>query len=86
VLLTATVQANYAYNLSLLPYDHHMLAGLVAPRPLISYENTDYEWLSPLSAYGCMTATQKIYEALGVSDHHGFVQVKTASVVISTAR
>jgi len=50
---------NYVYNLSVLPYDHHELAGMVAPRGLISYENTDFEWLSPLSSYGCMTAVSR---------------------------
>ncbi|KZO99467.1 carbohydrate esterase family 15 protein [Calocera viscosa TUFC12733] len=66
---------NYVYNISELPYDHHFLAGLVAPRGLLSYENTDVEWLSPLSAYGCMTAAHTIYQAMGIPDYHGFVQV-----------
>ncbi|PCH39808.1 carbohydrate esterase family 15 protein [Wolfiporia cocos MD-104 SS10] len=66
---------NYVNNLSVLPYDHHELAAMVAPRPLLSYENTEYEWLSPLSAYGCMSAAHTVYEALGIPDYHGFVQV-----------
>ncbi|KAI0744956.1 hypothetical protein C8Q76DRAFT_789417 [Earliella scabrosa] len=65
----------YVNNLPSLPYDHHLLAALVAPRGLISFENTDYVWLSPLSSFGCMTATRTVYEALGVADHHGFEQV-----------
>src|SRR5690606_1305087 len=36
-----------------LPFDHHMLAGLVAPRGLYIAENTDMEWLGNLSSYGC---------------------------------
>ena len=66
---------NYVFNVSLLPYDHHSLAALVAPRPLISYENTDFEWLSPLSGFGCMTAAHTVWTALGVPDFHGFEQV-----------
>ncbi|TFK49539.1 hypothetical protein OE88DRAFT_1662035 [Heliocybe sulcata] len=66
---------NYVYNISELPYDHHSLAGLIAPRAMISYENTAYEWLSPLSSYGCMTAAHTIWEALGVPENHGFVEV-----------
>nr|P0CT88.1 RecName: Full=4-O-methyl-glucuronoyl methylesterase 2; AltName: Full=Glucuronoyl esterase 2; Short=GE2; Flags: Precursor [Phanerochaete chrysosporium RP-78] len=66
---------NYVFNISLLPYDHHELAALVAPRPLISYENTDFEWLSPLSGFGCMTAAHTVWEAMGIPDKHGFVQV-----------
>ena len=66
--------SNFVHNLSVLPYDHHSLAALVAPRPLISFENTDFEWLSPLSGFGCMTAAHTVYEALGVPDNHAFVQ------------
>ncbi|KLO13335.1 hypothetical protein SCHPADRAFT_940466 [Schizopora paradoxa] len=65
---------NYVNSLSLLPYDHHSLAALIAPRAMISFENTDYEWLSPLSAFGCMTAAHTVFEALGIPDNHGFLQ------------
>ncbi|KAI0260091.1 hypothetical protein BC834DRAFT_832306 [Gloeopeniophorella convolvens] len=67
--------ANYVDDLAVLPFDHHTLAALVAPRGMISYENTDYVWLSPLSSFGCMSAAHTVYEALGVPDNHGFEQV-----------
>ncbi|KAH9894814.1 hypothetical protein C8Q73DRAFT_645382 [Cubamyces lactineus] len=66
---------NYVNDLNVLPYDHHLLAALIAPRPMISFENTDYVWLSPLSSFGCMTAAHTVWEALGVADFHGFEQV-----------
>ena len=66
---------NYVDDLAVLPFDHHMLAAMVAPRPMISFENTDYVWLSPLSSYGCMTAAHTVWAALGVPDFHGFEQV-----------
>ncbi|KAH8096606.1 glucuronoyl esterase, partial [Cristinia sonorae] len=66
---------NFVHNISVLPYDHHLLAALVAPRPMISYENTDFVWLSPLSGFGCMTAAHTVWEALGAEDKHGFVQI-----------
>ncbi|KAF7796441.1 hypothetical protein EIP86_007618 [Pleurotus ostreatoroseus] len=66
---------NFVNNLNTLPYDHHLLAAMVAPRPMISYENTDYVWLSPLSSFGCMTAAHTVYQALGVPQNHGFEQV-----------
>jgi hypothetical protein len=47
---------------------------MVAPRALISFENTDFEWLSPLSGFGCMTAAHTVYQALGIPQNHGFVQ------------
>jgi hypothetical protein len=62
------------HNTSWLPFDHHMLAGLVAPRALLAIENTDYVWLSPQSSFGCMTAAHKIWEALGVPQNMGFTQ------------
>ncbi|KAL1676794.1 carbohydrate esterase family 15 protein [Schizophyllum commune] len=65
----------YVNNLDSLPYDHHLLAALVAPRGLISYANTDYVWLSGMSSFGCMTAAHAVYEALGVPENHGFEQV-----------
>ena len=71
----STAFPNYVNNLNQLPYDHHLLAAMVAPRALISYENTDYVWLSPLASYGCMMATRTVFQALGVSQNHGFEQV-----------
>ncbi|KAI0768804.1 hypothetical protein BD413DRAFT_614292 [Trametes elegans] len=71
----STAFANYVNTLDVLPYDHHLLAALVAPRGMISFENTDYVWLSPLSSFGCMTAAHSVWEALGAADHHGFEQV-----------
>ena len=65
---------NYVSNLNVLPYDHHLLAALIAPRALLSLENTDYEWLAPMSAWGCVNAAHTVFEALGVPDHHGFIQ------------
>ena len=65
----------YVNKVPVLPFDHHMLAGLVAPRALFSIENTDYAWLGPLSAYGDMSATKLIYQAIGKSDNFGFSQV-----------
>lgn len=57
------------------PFDHHMLAGLIAPRALFVIENLDFLWLGPESTFGCMKTAQKIWEALGVPDRMGFSQV-----------
>ncbi|MCJ1310188.1 hypothetical protein MMC25_003849 [Agyrium rufum] len=65
----------YANKVPTLPFDHHDLAGLVAPRPLLAIENTDYAWLVPLSSYGAMSATKLINHALGADAHFGFSQV-----------
>lgn len=67
--------AGYVDDLAVLPFDHHTLAAMVAPRGMISFENTDFVWLSPLSSFGCMSAAHTVYEALGVPENHGFEQI-----------
>jgi hypothetical protein len=59
-------------TVNMLPFDHHMLAGLVAPRGLLVIDNIGYEWLGPWSSFGCMKTARKIYQALGASDHLGY--------------
>jgi len=65
----------FSNNPSLLPFDHHELAGMVAPRGMIVIDNPDYLWLGPESCFGCMEAGRLIYEALGVKDNFGYSSV-----------
>lgn len=65
----------YSNSVTQLPFDHHMLAGLVAPRGIYVIENTSMEWLGALSTYGCMKAAHLIWQALGVPDNMGYSQV-----------
>jgi len=53
-----------------LPFDHHMIEGLVAPRALFVIEN-DIDWLGPVSTYQDSMAGHLIWEALGVPDKMG---------------
>jgi len=62
-------------SVNTLPFDHHMLAGLIAPRGVYVIENLDLEWLGPESTYGCMKTANKIWQAQGISDRMGFSQV-----------
>ncbi|KAJ9640590.1 carbohydrate-binding module 1 [Knufia peltigerae] len=66
------VFANETDGTQRLPFDHHMLAGMVAPRGFLVFDNLGYEWLSPWSSYGCMTAARTIYKALGVEQSLGY--------------
>lgn len=65
----------FSTSVTKLPFDHHTLAGMVAPRALFVIENTGQEWLGNLSCYGCMKAAHTVYEALGVPDRMGFSQI-----------
>ena len=67
--------ANFSTSVDLLPFDHHMLAGLVAPRGLFVIDNSAILWLGPWSCYGCMKTANKIWQALGVPDSMGFSQI-----------
>lgn len=58
-----------------LPFDHHLLAALVAPRPLLIIDNTGIDWLGPESVWGCMLTANKVWQALGVGDLMGISQV-----------
>lgn len=58
-----------------LPYDHHQVLGLVAPRGLLVLENTGMEWLGNQSAYTAALAAREIWAALGVAEHMGISQV-----------
>src|SRR5580700_5534428 len=55
-----------------LPYDHHAVLGLVAPRGLLDLENTSYEWLGVMSTTVDATAARLIFQGLGVEENMGF--------------
>jgi len=65
----------FANDTSLIPFDHHELAGMIAPRGLLVVDNADFLWLGPESCFGCMKAGRLIYEALGVKDNFGYSSV-----------
>ncbi len=58
-----------------LPYDHHQVLGLVAPRGLLVIENTSMQWLGAQSTYTAALAAREIWTALGARDSMGVSQV-----------
>lgn len=56
-----------------LPFDHHELMAMVAPRALLVTGNASQLWLSGRSTYVASRATQKIYETFGIGDRFGFI-------------
>lgn len=59
-------------NIGKLPIDHHELAALVAPRALLFFGNTDYEWLADEAAYVSMNAAKEVFKTLGVGENIGY--------------
>jgi hypothetical protein len=66
--------SQFGYAAPQLPFDHHMIEGLVAPRALLVIENTSQEWLGNQSTYGNSMAAHMIWEALGIPDRMGVSQ------------
>ena len=58
-----------------LPFDHHMIEGLVAPRALLVIENTSQVWLGNVSTFNNSMAANLIWQGLGIPDHMGVSQV-----------
>lgn len=58
-----------------LPFDHHSLMGLIAPRGLLVVENTSMEWLGNQSTYTTAVIAHEIWKALGAGDNMGVSQI-----------
>jgi (4-O-methyl)-D-glucuronate---lignin esterase len=57
-----------------LPFDQHMVLGLVAPRALFVLDNTDMQWLGDDSSFTDAVAAAEIWTGLGASDAMGASQ------------
>ncbi len=59
-------------NVKKLPFDHHELCALVAPRALLVFGNPDYEWLADEAGYVSCVAARKVWEKFGIADRMGY--------------
>ncbi len=59
-------------NVKKLPFDHHELCALVAPRALLVFGNPDYEWLADEAGYVSCVAARKVWEEFGIADRMGY--------------
>lgn len=73
--LFATYFQFFANATNTLPFDHHLLSALVAPRGLLILDNTALNFLGPQSVYGCSRTAAKVFEALDIPDRIGLSQV-----------
>ena len=58
-----------------LPFDHHEVMAMIAPRALLVLGNPDMEWLADESGYVACMAAHEVWKALGVPDRFGFSKV-----------
>ena len=55
-----------------LPFDHHELSAMVAPRALLVLNNPSVDWLAAESATVSNAAAHEVWTALGVPDRFGY--------------
>jgi len=65
---------DFAFAAKQLPFDHHEIEGMVAPRALLIIENTDMVWLGNESTYNDSMAAHEIWQGLGIPDKMGVSQ------------
>lgn len=59
-------------NVSKLPFDHHELMAMIAPRALLVLGNPDYVWLADESGYVSCRAAHEVWKTFGIPDRFGF--------------
>jgi len=64
----------FSESVNLLPFDQHLLIGMLAPRAILLIENTSMEWLGNESTYVSALASKEIWKALDIKDRFGFSQ------------
>ncbi len=62
----------FANNVTKLPYDHHELMAMIAPRALLVLGNPDYVWLADESGYVSSQAAREVWKTFGIEDRMGF--------------
>jgi len=67
---TGLSQFNNAVNK--LPYDHHELMAMIAPRALLVTGNPNYEWMADESGHVASKAAHEVWKAFGIPDRFGF--------------
>jgi len=63
--------SQFGNSVNKLPFDHHALEGLVAPRALLVIEN-NILWLGPQSSWSGANAARGVWQALAVTDRMGY--------------
>ena len=62
----------FSNEVSKLPFDHHELMAMIAPRALLVLGNPDYEWLADESGFVSCKAAKKVWDTFGIADRFGY--------------
>ena len=63
---------NFAGKVDRLPYDHHELLAMIAPRALLALGNDGWVWMADESGYIACMAAREVWKLMGVEDRFGF--------------
>ncbi len=64
---------NFDGRVDRLPFDHHEILAMIAPRAVLVLGNGDYEWLCDHSGYVSCRAAEYVYQTFGIADRFGYV-------------
>jgi hypothetical protein len=69
----SSFKTNFNGQTSKIPYDHHELIAMIAPRAFLAFGNKGYEWLGDESGYISCQAAFEVWKAMGIEDRFGYV-------------
>ncbi|WP_437591207.1 glucuronyl esterase domain-containing protein [Sorangium sp. So ce1000] len=70
----ANFGSNFGNRVTSLPFDHHMVMGMVAPRAMLVIDNK-IDWLGIDSTFTAGSIAHEIWKGLGVPDKMGYWQL-----------
>ncbi|MEE3484456.1 MAG: sialate O-acetylesterase [Bacteroidales bacterium] len=66
-------KTNFESQIDKLPYDHHELIAMCAPRAFLAFGNTNFNWLGAPSGDMALKAAEEVWKAMGIEDRFGYV-------------
>lgn len=69
----SSFKSNFQSQIDKLPYDHHELIAMIAPRAFLAFGNPDYVWLGDASGIASLKAAEEVWKAMGIEDRFGYV-------------
>ncbi|MDR1652917.1 MAG: carbohydrate binding domain-containing protein [Prevotellaceae bacterium] len=63
---------NFSGRTARLPYDHHELLAMVAPRALLVLGNDGWTWMADETGYVSCMAAREVYKRFGIADRFGW--------------
>ena len=69
----SSFKSNFQSQIDKLPYDHHELIAMIAPRAFLAFGNPGYTWLGDEAGYASLKAAEEVWKSMGIEDRFGYV-------------